>query len=212
MFDATLRPVVDAVMMPVARQLARWGVTANHMTVTGGFMGLVAVISITFNAFMVALVFIVINRLADGLDGAVARVSDSSSSGITGSGITDFGGYLDIVLDFIFYSAIPFAFALHDPANAVAACFLVFSFVGTTSSFLAFAIIAAKRGISTEVRGKKSFYHLGGLTEGTETIILLCMMTLMPSYFAVFAWVFGGLCWITTATRIADAHRMFAFK
>ena len=50
MFDATLRPVVDAVMMPVARQLARWGVTANHMTVTGGFMGLVAVISITFDA------------------------------------------------------------------------------------------------------------------------------------------------------------------
>ena len=200
MFDAALRPVVDATLGPVARQLARWGVSANQVTVFGGFMGLAAVVSIIFDALMIGLVFILINRLVDGLDGAVARVS----------GASDFGGSLDIVVDFIFYSSIPFAFALNDPANGVAACFLMFSFIGTATSFLAFAIIAAKRGISSESRGKKSFYHLGGLTEGTETIILLCLMTLMPSYFAILAWVFGGLCWITTAIRIRDASRMFA--
>ena len=199
MFDAALRPVVDATLGPVARQLARWGVSANQVTVFGGFMGLAAVVSIIFDALMIGLVFILINRLVDGLDGAVARVS----------GASDFGGSLDIVVDFIFYSSIPFAFALNDPANGVAACFLMFSFIGTATSFLAFAIIAAKRGISSESRGKKSFYHLGGLTEGTETIILLCLMTMMPSHFTILAVIFGVLCWITTAMRIAYAFRMF---
>lgn len=199
MFDATLRPIVDAVLNRPGRQLAAWGITANQVTVFGGFMGLAAFVSITFDALLIGLVFILINRLADGLDGAVARVSGSS----------DFGGYLDIVIDFIIYSSIPFAFALNNPENSVAACFLIFSFVGTAASFLAFAILAAKRGISSEARGKKTFYHLGGLTEGTETIILLCMMTLMPSYFTILSWVFGSLCWITTAMRISDVKRMF---
>lgn len=202
MFDAALRPLIDGMLNPVGRQLAKYGVTANQVTVFGGLIGLAAAVSVSLDAMLLGLVFILMNRLADGIDGAVARASGS----------TDFGGYLDIVVDFVFYSSIPFAFALNDPANASAACFLLFSFIGTTSSFLAFAIIAAKRGISSDTRGKKTFYYLGGLTEGTETIILLCLMTLMPSYFTMLAWIFGGLCWITTATRIADAFRIITSK
>ena len=99
-----------------------------------------------------------LNRVADGLDGAVARASMT----------TDFGGYLDIVCDFVFYSAIPFAFAVALPENAFASAFLIFSFIGTASSFLAFAILAEKHNISTEIRGKKAFYYLGGLTEGVK--------------------------------------------
>ena len=200
MFDASLRPFVDATLNPIGRRLAKWGVTANHVTIFGGVMGLMAAASIAFDALLVGLGFILINRFADGLDGAVARASGS----------TDFGGYFDIVFDFIFYSSIPFAFALNDPANGSAACFLLFSFIGTGTSFLAFAIIAAKRGISTECRGKKQFYYLGGLTEGTETIILLCLMTLMPSHFTILAVIFGFLCWITTAMRIGYAFQLFA--
>ena len=199
MFDAKLRPIVDAMLKPAGQQLVRWGITANQVTVLGGLMGLAAAVSIAFDALLLGLSFILVNRLADGLDGAVARASSAS----------DFGGYLDIVFDFIFYSSIPFAFALNDPANGLAACFLIFSFIGTATSFLGFAIIAAKRGISTEARGKKQFYHLGGLTEGAETIMLLCLMTLMPSYFTMLALGFGILCWITTAMRIGDAFRMF---
>ena len=199
MFDAKLRPIVDAMLKPAGQQLVRWGITANQVTVLGGLMGLAAAVSIAFDALLLGLSFILVNRLADGLDGAVARASSAS----------DFGGYLDIVFDFIFYSSIPFAFALNDPANGLAACFLIFSFIGTATSFLGFAIIAAKRGISTEARGKKQFYHLGGWTEGAETIMLLCLMTLMPSYFTMLALGFGILCWITTAMRIGDAFRMF---
>ena len=200
MFDAKLRPAIDAMLKPAGQQLVRWGITANQVTVFGGLMGLAAAASIAFDALLIGLGFILVNRLADGLDGAVARASSAS----------DFGGYLDIVFDFIFYSSIPFAFVLNDPANGLAACFLIFSFIGTATSFLGFAIIAAKRGISTDARGKKQFYHIGGLTEGAETIMLLCLMTLMPSYFTMLALGFGVLCWITTAMRIGDAFRMLS--
>ena len=115
---------------------------------------------------------------------------------------SDAGGFLDITLDFIFYSAVPFAFAVHDPSHALAAAFVIFSFVGTGSSFLAFAIIAEKRGISTDLRGKKAFFYLGGLTEGAETIIFLVAASVFPSFFSALAWIFGTLCWFTTATRI----------
>jgi len=97
---------------------------------------------------------------------------------------------------------IPLGFAIGDPNNALAAAVLIASFVGTGSSFLAFAIMAEKRGISTDIRGKKSLYYLGGLTEGFETILVLVMMCIWPSYFQWFAYIFAGLCWITTSTRI----------
>ena len=122
-----------------------------------------AAVCVAFQQFDIAFWFILLNRVADGVDGAVARASMS----------TDFGGYLDIVCDFVFYSAVPFAFAVVQPENALASAFLIFSFIGTASSFLAFAILAEKHGISTEIRGKKTFYYLGGLTEGTETTLLL---------------------------------------
>ena len=197
MFDAALRPLVDRMLDPVGRGLAAAGVTANQVSVVGFVLGIAAATAVASGGTVLAVVLLAVNRLCDGLDGAVARAS----------GPTDLGGFLDITLDFIIYSAIVFAFALADPANATAAAFLIFSFVGTGTSFLAFAIIAQKRDISTDIRGKKSFFHLGGLTEGLETIIFLTAVIIMPSYFGPLAWSFGALCWITTTTRIRDAVR-----
>ena len=146
-----------------------------------------------------ALAAILVNRLADGLDGAVARHT----------ALTDFGGYLDIVCDFIVYAAVAFGFALARPENALPAAFLILSFVGTGTSFLAFAILAAKRGLVSEVRGRKSLYYLGGLTEGTETIAVFAAFCLFPRAFAALAYVFGALCWLTTASRVLTARRNF---
>ena len=191
MFDARLRPLVDRILDPVGAFVARRGVTANQVSFAGFGLGISAAIAVALGFEIAAVVLIIANRVCDGLDGAVAR----------STGGTDLGAYLDITLDFLFYSAVPFAFAVADPANAVAAAFLIFSFVGTGSSFLAFAIIAQKRGISTEIRGKKGFFYLGGLTEGSETIIFLLVVAFRPDFFVPLAWVFGCLCWITTITR-----------
>lgn len=197
MFDAALRPFVDRILNPVGRQLAAGGISANQVSVVGFAFGVTAAVAVAAGAGLIAALLFAANRLCDGLDGAVARAN----------GPTDLGGFLDITLDFIIYSGIVFAFAVADPGNATAAAFLIFSFVGTGTSFLAFAIIAQKRDISTDIRGKKSFFYLGGLTEGLETIIFLVSVILIPSVFGSLAWAFGALCWITTATRISYAVR-----
>jgi hypothetical protein len=82
--------------------------------------------------------------------------------------------------------------------------------VGTGSSFLAYAIVAAKRGATTAARGRKSIFYLGGLAEGTETIAALMLICVVPDAFPWIAGVFGAMCWITTASRIGQAFRDFA--
>ena len=199
MFDAQLRPVSERLLNPIGRGLVTLGVTANQVTMIGAAFGLIAAGFVVAGLFYPALWFVIANRVIDGLDGAVARASRSS----------DFGGYLDIVSDFIFYSAIPLAFAMARPETALAAAFLIFSFIGTATSFLGFAILAEKHHVTTQIRGKKAFYYLGGLTEGTETILLFLAMLVWPDYFRPMAIIFGILCWVTTGTRIFAAYRQF---
>jgi phosphatidylglycerophosphate synthase len=199
MFDAQLRPLIDRLLNPIGRGLVTLGVTANQVTMIGVGFGLIAAGCVAAGLFYPAFWFVIANRVIDGLDGAVARASRSS----------DFGGYLDIVSDFIFYSAIPLAFAVARPETALAAAFLIFSFIGTATSFLGFAILAEKHQVTTQIRGKKAFYHLGGLTEGTETILLFLAMLVWPDYFNLMAIIFGILCWVTTCTRIYAAYRQF---
>ena len=196
MLDARLRRLIDPPLDRLSGALDGGRLTPNAITLQGLAVGLLVPVALAYEAYGLALALILVNRLLDGLDGALARRQ----------GPTDLGGFLDIVCDFIFYAAVPFGFALADPAaNGVAAAFLIFSFVGTGSSFLAFAVMAAKRGFSTEVRGRKSIYYLGGLTEGTETILAFALACLFPGHFPLIAVVFGALCWLTTATRIALA-------
>ena len=199
MFDAQLRPLIDRLLNPIGRGLVALDMTANQVTMIGAAFGLIAAGCVAAGLFYPALWFVIANRVIDGLDGAVARASRSS----------DFGGYLDIVSDFIFYSAIPMAFAVARPETALAAAFLIFSFIGTATSFLGFAILAEKHQVTTQIRGKKAFYYLGGLTEGTETILLFLAMLVWPDYFSLMAIVFGILCWVTTGTRIYAAYRQF---
>jgi phosphatidylglycerophosphate synthase len=199
MLDARLRKFIDPPLDYAGRRLARWGVTANSVTWTGFLVGCGAWVMLALGSYGWALALILLNRLADGLDGAVARHGR----------VSDLGGYLDIVLDFLFYSGVVFFFAVGRPEEALPAAFLIFSFVGTGASFLAFAAVAAKRGITTAARGEKSIYYLGGLTEGSETIALFVAICLFPQHFAWFAWIFGALCWLTTSVRIYMAIETF---
>jgi phosphatidylglycerophosphate synthase len=199
MLDAAMRRVIDPPLNSIGRRLAAAGIPANAITLIGFGVGLLAVPALAFEWYGMALALILLNRLADGLDGAVARHAE----------VTDFGGYLDIACDFIFYAAVAFGFALSRPENAVAAAFLMLSFVGTGTAFLAYAVMAAKRGLTTAARGRKSLYYLGGLTEGTETIAVFAAFCLFPSAFPWLAYGFGGLCWLTTVSRMLAARAAF---
>jgi phosphatidylglycerophosphate synthase len=191
--DARLRRLIDPWLDRPGAALVRRRVGADTLSWLGFACGLAAMAAVMAEAYGVGLVLFAANRLADGLDGAVARRTR----------LTDLGGFLDITLDFIVYAGMAFAFAVADPAaNALAAAFLLFAFMGTGSSFLAFAVMAAKRGITTDLRGRKSLYYLGGLAEGTETILFLALACLLPDQFAALALVFGLACWVTTAARV----------
>ena len=195
MLDAAVRRWIDPPLDTAAVSLSRAGVTANTVTVTGFVAGIAAVAAIAGRQYTLGLTLYAFNRVLDGLDGAVARRTS----------VTDLGGYLDIVFDFIVYSGVPLGFAIADPSRALAASFLIVSFVCTGTTFLAFAVFAAKQGLSTELRGRKSFYHLGGLTEGTETFVAFALMCLFRQAFDVLAYGFGMLCFITSAGRVAAA-------
>ena len=193
MFDRYLIPVIKPALDAAGLKLARIGVSANGLTFTGFFIGMGAAAAVAQQAYWLGLVAIVLSRVCDGLDGAVARQTKP----------TDRGGFLDITLDFVFYASIPMAFALADPArNALAAAVLLAAFVGTTSSFLAYAVMAAKRSQVSTVYPNKSLVFLGGLTEATETYALFAAMCIWPQHFALLAYGFAVACVITTATRV----------
>jgi phosphatidylglycerophosphate synthase len=170
------------------------------MTFTGFCLGGAAFISIIFKQYFLGLFFIVLNRFSDGIDGAIARHQ----------GITDRGGFLDIVCDFIFYAGIVFACSIARQDEALWGAFLIFSFIGPMTSFLAYAIIAEKKKYTTAKQGIKSFYYLAGLCEGTETFIVLVLLCLAPAYFKEICLIYGGMCWITTFGRTFQAWKDFS--
>lgn len=191
MIDARLQPLIRLSLTPPARALARRGITADQVSLAGFALGALAVPAIAFGAFPLALALILLNRGLDGLDGTLARQT----------GPTDRGAFLDIALDFVFYALVPFGFALHAPENALPAAALIASFVGTGSSFLAFATLAAKRGETSAAYSQKGIHYLGGLTEGAETIAVFAAFCLWPAAFPALAWGFAGLCALSTALR-----------
>ena len=193
MLDKAVQQALRPLMTQAARGMVRLGVGADAISFTGCTIGMAAAGAIALQQYLLGLALLLLSRLLDGLDGAVARATQP----------TDRGGFLDITLDFLFYAAIPLAFAVADPAaNALPAAVLLASFIGTGSSFLAFAALAEKRGLTDTALPGKSFYFLGGLTEATETITVFAAMCIWPEHFAVLAYGFAALCAITTGMRV----------
>jgi phosphatidylglycerophosphate synthase len=199
MFDARLRPLIDPALNRMGAALARRGVSANQVSAAGAACGALAGLAIGLGHPLAGLALILASRLLDGLDGAVARHR----------GTTDLGGYLDIVCDYVFYLAIPLGFGFAAPANLPFALVLTASFTLTAVSFLAYATLAAKRGLETQAHGPKSFFYSTGLAEGGETLLAFVLMCLWPAGFPVIASVFAALCILTVIQRSLIASRVF---
>lgn len=199
MLDAKITPLIKGLLTPFVVLLDKCKITPDQLTLTGFMVGLAVIPLLAMQHWQLALAVIVFNRVLDGLDGQLARYQKVSSSA---------GGFLDISLDFLFYAAVPLGFALADPkGNALPAAILLVSFIGTGSSFLAFAIAAEKYQIERPQFKYKSFYYLQGLTEGTETILIFIAFCIWPEYFPIMAIVFAILCFITVITRIFGGYK-----
>ena len=200
MLDKAIQQALKPLMTRAARGLVRLGVGADAISLAGFAVGMGAATAIALQHDWAGLALLLISRLMDGLDGAVARATQP----------TDRGGFLDITLDFLFYASIPLAFAIAEPAqNALPAAVLLAAFIGTGSSFLAFAAVAEKRKLQSLAFPDKSFYFLGGLTEATETILAFTAMCLWPQWFPYIAYGFAVLCGITIAMRIVWGWQRF---
>jgi phosphatidylglycerophosphate synthase len=197
MLDHISLKLAKPLLESTARRLATRNISADQVSVLGFMMGVAGAATIGFQYYIFGMVLILLNRLADGIDGALARIK----------GATDRGAYLDICLDFIFYSAVVFGFAVADPTeNSLAAAALIFSFVGTGSSFLAYAIMAERRKLTNLRLPNKGFYYLGGLAEGTETILFFVLFCLFPGSFTTLAWILTAICWLSTFLRIISSY------
>ena len=200
MLDRALTALIRRPLQTLARGAVALGLKADTLTISGFAIGIGAAGAIASGRPLWGLLLMLISRLLDGLDGAVARLSTP----------TDRGAFLDITLDFLFYASIPLAFAWADPAaNALPAATLLAAFMGTASSFLAFAVLAERRGLKSEAYPSKGLFYLGGLTEASETLICFCLMCLWPAHFAAFAYGFAVLCGLTIGTRLVAGWRAF---
>lgn len=201
MLDGVARRTIDPLLDIMGRRLANAGISANGVTVAGFMIGMMAAVAIALGHFWLGAMLILLSRLCDGLDGVVARYR----------GATDFGGYLDIVLDFAFYGMIPAAFAYVDPvANGLPAALLLLSFYINGASFLAFSILAEKKKLEDQPRGRKSIFFTTGLAEATETLAVFLLMCAKPEWFPMLAYGFAAICIWTAANRIWLAKLRFA--
>ena len=192
MLDRFLLPIAQRALKPIVNQCVKYKVSANQITVIGFIIGMLSAVFIVNQFYLLGLVCIVLNRVCDGLDGEVARQTKPTQA----------GAFLDIVLDFIFYQAVVFAFAFSDPQFTFWAVCLMLSFVGTGTSFLAFSIFAQKNNIEKQHYPNKGIYYLTGIAEGTETILFFIVCCIWPEYFNWFAAVFCLICWQTTVFRV----------
>lgn len=200
MLDGIARKQIDPLLMAIASRLVNTGITPNQITVAGFFIGVGAASAIAAGWFVIGLVLLLASRLADGLDGSLAKLTKTS----------DFGGFLDIVLDFAFYGIIPLGFIIADPGqNALAGATLIFSFYVNGASFLAFATLAEKRKLTGNARGTKSIFFTTGLAEATETLAVFVLACLFPAWFSTLAWVFAAVCFYTALVRILQARETF---
>ena len=197
MIDKYTHAMAQIVLTPLAKACNRFNIKADAVTVVGFLLGVLSMVFIYLQMYDIALYGVILNRIFDGLDGSLAREQ----------GISPAGGFLDIVLDFIFYGGVIFSFGLSNEEYLMPALFLVFSFIGTGSSFLAFSSIASVHNLSNPNYPNKALYYMSGITEGTETIAIFILMLLFPEYFAILAYIFGTLCMITTCMRIVFGYK-----
>ena len=147
-FDARIRRTLDPLLDTAGALLSRAGLSANAVTVLGFLFGCGAWIALADRQYPVALALIALNRLSDGLDGAIARRL----------GPTDLGGYLDITLDFVFYAGVPFFFAVGRPEFALAAAFLVVQF--RRNRFVVSGLLGDCRQARPRIRNARDEVHL----------------------------------------------------
>ena len=175
MIDKYLRTVKEKLLFPAALKLSKY-FTPNQISIFAFILGLISCFLILKNYLYSALIFWLLNRIIDGLDGTVARISNRQS---------DWGGYLDIMLDFIIYALIPIFLAFASNEHISIYLFLsimLAAFYINSASWMYLSAVLEKRSINTSKSELTSVLMPTGLIEGTETIVIYSMFFVFPNY------------------------------
>ncbi len=184
----------------LAQKMAKIGISANMISICGFALGMLAVNLLANNTFGWALIFILLNRLCDALDGKIAKIK----------GKTDFGVFIDACLDYVFYAAVIFGFALANSSeNALTAAFLLFAFAASACAMLAYAVVDYAKGAKKEDALRESPFYLGGIAQGAETTIAFVILCLAPQLFVPIAIILG--CWCLAKFLLVASSAYYNF-
>ncbi len=197
MLDKKFNKFFKPILIKIAKILIKFKFSPNQITLFGLILGVLSFIFLSFGMIFTALVFFIFNRITDGIDGTVARLTKP----------TDLGGFYDIISDFFIYALLPFGFILFDEKNTLSMSLLLTSFMCTCSTFLTTAWIYEKKKIQIEDFSKKSFYYSEGLIEGTETIIFFILMFIFYKIASIIAYLLALLCFSTAIIRIIKVRK-----
>jgi phosphatidylglycerophosphate synthase len=196
MLDSRMRRLLAPVLDAAGRKLALAGVHPAALTIAGWVAGAGACAATALQAWPLALGLWLANRLADGLDGPVARASGS----------TDAGGFADIVADFSIYAGIILGLAVALPATRLACVALLTAYYISGTAFLAFSSISERR--RQKLGDNRSLQFVGGLAEGTETIVVYILLLALPAHAVVIVWAFTAAVGITAIQRVGYGLRL----
>lgn len=190
MLDQWTRAVVAGPLDRLAGVLERRGVRPGAVTGAGFALGVGACVAAGTGRWNVALGLWLANRLADGLDGPLARLH----------GATDLGGFADILADFAVYAGFVLGVAVAVPDARLACVALLVAYYLSGTAFLAWSTVAERR--RRERPDERSLHFVGGLAEGTETILAYVAFCLAPDHAAIIAWTFTALVAVTVLQRL----------
>ncbi len=196
MLDYKVRKVLDPKLDRVGKFFAHLGIPADFVTLLGWLFGVAAIIFVSQRFFWLSLIFWLINRVLDGLDGPIARSGNRSP----------IGGLLDLLADFSIYGGYLVGLAIAMPSQGVALAVLFLSYY--LSGMTLMAISSMKSESKAKTPGKRTFYFANGLAEGTETIIAYSLICIIPWAANIILWVFSVMVFITFLQRAVIAMKL----
>ena len=197
MFDTSLRNAKDRVASPLALRMSH--VSPATVTVIALVFGLGSAAFSARGLYLWGLAFWMINRALDGLDGLLARLHGKQG---------DFGGYLDILFDFVAYAAVPIGIVVGAPSQEryLALAFMLATFYVNTASWMYLAAILEKRH-ARDPETATTVVMPAGLIGGFETFVAYCLFLIFPFYITYLFWGFSALVLVTVVQRLVWAKR-----
>lgn len=195
MFDAALRSRLEKPLRRIAEPLERAGLAPNALTGIALIVGIGACVAIAYERWWLGLILWILNRLADGLDGPIARLR----------GPTELGGFFDIVADFAIYGGVLIALGIALPETRLACLVVFLTYNLSSTSFLAFSSLAATRALQGDTR---SLNFPDGIAEGGETIAAYIVILAFPSQAVTLLWIWAALVGLTVLQRLFIVARL----